>query len=435
MEGEIMQVIVPGKITFCLSPDVKKSIDCRRGDDEVLVIGATPEILLECAACDSEALRSYVHKYFSEQSLWKYSLEPLMTAVLNHKLASAMSKDTAVLIIYGHQWKPVINFDHDEARWTKEIDMASRQNIAFMRIGAATRGTPVCRDGTRITPEGLGFVKKTIHGTDWKACEIPPDGHKCCLVLITRNGNMADGFFFDRRDGTLLLNGTRTFCAKQETSPNRATVLDCVFNPVTDVVKILDGRIVQDLDITGKPLGSRLSAAAMELSNWCIISDGGLSKNMVVLPYAPPVGLIRVQTAKSILFVCESAPYATHSGSKAFLWKQPTLSAEEAVLVCREHRVLAQSVRDSCILVDVGSLLYSAPKRMYAMVCRPTPDGSMWKWIREAHRSERLFTVDEALLIFSGMAVDTQVTRSSVTILLYQLTRSPEVVSTKKKFV
>lgn len=290
----------------------------------------------------------------------------------------------ASLIILATESGRRVTVLYDPDKWVPTIDVrrancllgTARSCIAYMYTKLPSRGIPCCRGGTYVTPEGYGSIHRTV-GPGWSYRVIPTDGHRCCGVLVPSVGAM---YFYDRDNGSQLQNGELQASGKCD----QPSVVECTYNAATGRVCAYDCMVAAGVDVRGSAHSERMLRANAALRG-CRTGQAGVPL-VVIEPNSDLAG------AGMVLFSKDSAPYATHSGGDAFLWKKPTLSDGQVVVVCRVGRVMAVCQRDECLMQDVGPVV-GGKKHMGAYVCERS--GDAWRAIRLAKRSERLYTADE----------------------------------------
>jgi hypothetical protein len=341
------------------------------------------------------------------------------------------------LLVTRFPWKPCVREGRGECNWSDEFVIAVRECVAYSWTGVFSRNASCCRGGTRVTPEGYGNVSRLVTGSGWRACELPSDGHRCCMVLVPY---LLTAYFFDKWTGALMQNGVMRLAVRtpsvsmdQQAEPS---VFECSYNPATNAVRIYDCMVRNGANVRAKPLGKRLADAAEVTNSWR--SRGENSRPLTVLAFAPPQTVVRPDTADMVLFIKDSVPYSLHSGGDAFLWKRPSLEPLQVVVVCRVGSAMASYNRDNVLLCDVGVLAKgwsAACVHMGAYVCEPmgvwpdlkTPkemEGTVrWRIVRPARRSERLFAFEECAAAAGGKAemCRAQVSREEMRRLLNQI--------------
>lgn len=378
-------------------------------------------------------LREYAMKYGANMSWesWGPSMRDLMDAMFALLLHVVYQQpQTRTLLITRYPWRPACGMSGD---WMDKFIHTARECIAYSYTGMAARGVCCCRGGTRITPEGYASVCRVVTSVGWRACEIPSDGHRCCMVLVPWT---ATAYFFDKWTGALMQNGVMrlshraagagvTAAEDVMHSPDLPSVFECSYKPATNAVRIYDCMVCNGNNVRDMALSLRLRAAAEVTNCWC--SRGESSRPITVLAFAPPRAVIRAQTAEMVLFVREDVPYpaSMRPGGDAFLWKRPSLERDQVVLVCRVGRAMAAFNRNNVLLHDVGQIDGDARAcvHMGAYVCELVQASPpRWRPIRPARRAERLSWADECARPDQNRA--SQVSREDMMKLLAQM--SPE---------
>lgn len=433
---------------------------CDKEHSYVKSLTHTPESLLDFV-CEDEMftevapkIRAYVASYgncITKNNVWSIAMHPLVCAALNYVIlcenkwiAEQRDKQESVVQCAVGEDAPravparvciMVDFAPCPC-W--EIGSVVRECLAFAEIGAACRGTSNCiRGGVTMTPEGFSSVLKCVVGPEWRACEIPPDGRRCAMVISNGLAHM-----FNKCTGELLNAPLELELSQPGPRSTKPSVFECSYNALTDSIRVIDCSICNGENVALSPLTRRLAKAAEYLSKWKVLPHG---KPIAVIPYTPPTALIRPETAKMVLFVKEADPYtlyknphvvlggekSPHGGCSAYLWKQPSLNALEsqAVLICRVGEAMAVGAYGECALVSAGGCCSSIPTHMGAYVCEYSRDLGAWRIIRAAKRSERLYTADEANTCSEGGVVNTQITRAGMIRLLKQICPTAPAVS------
>ena len=423
-------------------------------------------------ARDADRLRAYVDLYgncCSKNNVWSVSMLPLTRAAVNHIIAcenAICARQQQLLLLQQQQLSDhgrcvmvVSKYLVSDIDDSYEIGAVLAECFAFMETGAPCRGTGECtRGGTLMTPEGFASVLSSVCAPGWRACEIPPGSHICALVLRAVDAGHAEAHVFRRSSGEEMSRPSGQSRPNQQGQhgvifdraedappavPGRVSLFECAYDPRTGVAALLDCAVCNGISVRALPLSKRIDAAAREITNWVSsVAATALELPTVAITVLPPLTLAGAGSARGVLFAKYADPYDLRCGGSAFLWRQPTLdpSAFQAVLTCRNGEAMAVETYKSCKLSPVGRCCccsshscYSTccscdcknkgiPKHMGCYVCTPDLEANAWIIVREAKRSERLYTVEEAAACIRGETVATQITRAGMMRLMRQIT-------------
>lgn len=438
-----------------LEEDTAKYVAALRTDPcYVEVLNCTAQFVLDYICSDqrfsneAQYIRSYVEaygNYSSKSNVWTISMQPLMRAAINYIIHC---ENKSLKLRYRRAFEEnvvqsaVADDGEKKAREPENYKVALVVSLflapsidpscdifstltecySFMETGAPCRGIGPCiRGGAVMAPESFSFILNTINGPEWRVCELPSNSHMCAMVMFVTGERQAEARMFRKNTGEII--GGVVNLVRTQDSPaalGKVSVFECSYNPLTDSVKIIDCAKCNGVCVKQMSLTNRVAAAANEAALWRV---GPHMKSIVVVAYSPPMSLINQELARRVLFVREGDPYDLRVGSSAFLWKQPSLDgpAGHTVLICRNHECMAAETYKSCMLASVGRCCSEIPRQMGCYVCVPNWDENAWVIIREAKRSERLFTLEEAASSAHGYVVTTQITRAGMVRLLNQV--------------
>lgn len=412
----------------------------------------TTQPYIDSSPREIEGSCCYIQKYGAiGRELWYDTMSPLMNSWAEYSARSALDNALAqakVLVITRYPWTPKFQCSSTEEA-KKLFEMRIAECAAFCAIGCPARGVQCCRGGTRLTPDGFSSVLRSVSFPDWKACELPKEGHRCCAVIVpappqaqaqgTGTKSKATAWFFDKSTGLMLDDAPTELCRGPQYSdvptPTGSLVIECCWNKDVYGIRAYDCMVCDGRDIRDAPLVQRLAAAARYLGLWVptAVMDSGSSSSSSIVPsvvaYGPPISLVKESSAKIVLFVKNSAPYAIHAGGDAFIWKEPTLADGQIVAVCRHNDIMAAHSKAECFIDKVGELAQcdqrdKAPVFMGCYVLQASAPADAdepnteWQVVRRAKRTEKLFTVDEC-----SAARPTQITRAGMVRLLHQLSQ------------
>lgn len=417
-------------------------------------------------------------------NVWRVSMLPLTRAALNHIIScenasiacqkqgpcamAATTADAAAAVAASAAEAAdvyatilvVSNYLVPDIDASYEIGAVLAECFAFMEIGAPCRGTGECaRGGTQLTPEGFASVIKSMDGPGWRACEIPPGSRICTMVFKVIDAAHAEAHVFRGSSGEAMALVTTAATSDNAAAtrkcwrfvraegappavPGRVSLFECAFDALAGTASLLDCAVCNGISVRALPLCKRIELASREISGWApmaaaVTAAGACSATIGVQPALTMAG---AATARRVLFARNADPYDLRCGGSAFLWKQPTLdaSAYQAVLTCRCGEAMAVETYKSCRLSPVGrccvgssssgcvnassSSANALPKHMGCYVCTPDLEANSWIIVREAKRSERLYTLEEAAACIRGEPVTTQITRAGMMRLLRQIT-------------
>jgi hypothetical protein len=407
-----------------------------------LVIEATPLGLLKEIMEDEDitvtpALEDYVYKcvvkeYSGVCSQWHGVILPFLDAalayVLENKLsahsAAAKVMGTGVAIVSMNPYVPAcLHSIHSKDNLLSVIEECS----AYARANLPTRGNNCGRWGTRLVPEGFTHVLATILGPGWRACELPGRGKRCVMVMMP---DISLVQFFKIGDGVNVGGRVNLFTNIPCQPKDRGvSVFECIFDELTNRTTVYDCATANGVDVRQQCLSLRVKAAVDVLGGKYLESQyEEEDDNISVAKYTPPITVVDKNLAERVLFVRDAAPLGQFPGGDAYAWKAPTLHPGMYVLTCRCGECMAVAEHGNCLLRKVGDLINpQGTKHMGTYVCEPVPAGpdsrsptahQMWRSLRPARNSERLFTAEECAM---DRYPNTQITRGGMIKLLGQI--------------
>lgn len=288
---------------------------------------------------------------------------------------------------------------------------------AYGRTRLPNRGGECGRWGTRLVPEGFSFVLSHISGPGWRACELPSNGSKCVMVVVPKDRAV---WFFKINGGSPL--GSPALLGGTVDGTEEASVFECVCNCLTDNVTIYDCSISRGVDIRTETMTLRVASIENVVKGWLI----GCSRRPVsIARYTPPSTLIGRTTATRVMFVNDSAPLITYSGSDAYVWKVPSLLDGQYVMVYRVGECMAVDCYGKCLMRKVGNVEnHDGLSHMGVYVFERCIGDGMWFALRRAKNRERLFTHAECM---AGEYPSTQITQSGMWRLVMQISPSDKM--------
>jgi hypothetical protein len=230
------------------------------------------------------------------------------------------------------------------------------------------------------------------------------------------------------------------FGSARSTVPKAVSVFECIFDQMSNKVAVYDCAVANGQNVRQQCLTNRINFAAEILEGQCLAKGAPVRTQTQTLAPRPwsdaeeeeeipisvakytshdGVPVVNKQNARRVLFVKDSAPLGFFPGGDAYAWKAPTLNGSVAVLTCRMGECLAVSTRGNCLMKKVGKLVHTSDvEHMGTYVCELVAVGCtdrLWRAVRLAKSSERLFTVEEC----SGTEFPlTQITRDGMIKLL-----------------
>lgn len=458
---------VPTSFSFCTSVDIKQrgNIELHvvnSGCDQTLeenirkyvrhleclgrydtIIEATPMGLLGELMDDEDvpitpAMEDYVIKCVAKENVgicsqWGGVILPFLNTALAYVLQNKMVAhnamsgvmDTKIAVVSASPYTPSCEFSANSReallRMIEECSTYSRANFT-------SRGGDCGRWGTRLIPEGFSHVLSIVSGPGWRACELPSRGSKCAMVVlpdvpVIQMFRLGNGFRFG---GGLRL--VRTGIAKG------VSLFECIFDQIANRITIYDCATADGKNVRHVCLSLRIKAAEETVKGWLVGSEDDESEPVIVAKYTPPISVVDKISAERVLFVNDAAPLGFFPGGDAYAWKEPSLKEGMYVLTCRSGECMAVACRGDCLLRKVGNLVNpESTKHMGTYVCElVSPSSSsrenLWKAIRPAKSSERLFTFDEC---YAAEYPRTQITRGGMMKLLDQI--SPSMIGSSSK--
>jgi hypothetical protein len=202
---------------------------------------------------------------------------------------------------------------------------------------------------------------------DWVQTVLPPGKR-------TLGVRFANEFYLLDRNEPGFVHGRRACKA----GPNFVCV--CVGYHIYDMIGHLDQTLVN------LPLDERMKRAPTP--------DGIFS----VAQYGPVAPAGDCSAGKRLILIRRASPYTNYKD--ALSWK-PQLGAGLAVLCCRCARACSLIDNTDFLLRDEGAVA-GAVKEMASYVCRWNESGRSWKAVREAKRSETLYTSTQCAMSKTG---------------------------------
>jgi hypothetical protein len=376
----------------------------------------------------------YVMKYVGKDFMnstnqWNNVILPYMNVLTNHVIQSSSTRNTILSSVIGGTmamlvtlpYKPTIIDQSSCGTTALELKNLISQGCAYVHLGLHTRGSECGRWATRLTPEGFSFVLAHVNGSEWKACQLPNDSHRC--VLVTRPSKCEAWFFKINGCSSVPHNRPVMLDAPIDINGDLYSVFECTYNPLTDKVTIYDCAVIFGQEIRNKTLTERIRMAKIAVVGW---KFGCNLKFASVADYGK--GKVNGESASMILFVRDAAPLNTFAGGDAYVWKVPTLIANnQKVMIFRLGECMAAERRDHYMLRKVGDVFIFEShgcklENMHAYVFERDPRTDAWRAVRPAKNAERLFTYDECI---SFDSTPTQITRNGVMKLLNQISDLP----------
>lgn len=395
-------------------------------------IGLLTELIKDDSLKISTIMRDYVYSHVVKESRtsvgqWTNVIIPFLNTVLNYVLSCKISPEGSaafvlekkIAIVTADPFIPECNYNTDCRYKVKRL---IAECCAYMCIGASgVRGGDCGRWGTRLVPEGFSAILTRINGPEWKACELPSGLTKCVIMVLPK---IHSAWLFKISGGAALDGPLYVHIEPGDTIDARHSVFEGLYDRATGKIIVYDCAVANGIDIRQKCLTYRIDIGAQTSAWWRI----GHNNSRISVAKYTPAAMIDKNIAKLVLFVRDAAPLGTIPGNDAFFWKTPTLCKGQYVLTCRMDRCLATAVYGHCILAEVGRLINpSTTEHMGTYVCEVVDVDSefpVWRAVRVAKNSERLFTYDEC---FSSEYPRTQITTSGMSRLLHQIssTRTP----------
>jgi hypothetical protein len=272
----------------------------------------------------------------------------------------------------------------------RAADMLS-QCRAYVAIGLPSRGGDCGRWGTRLTPEGFPHVLNRVVGPGWRACAIPNNAYRCMMVASPKRG---EAWFFRVNGGASVQDHPLAVRGCDPAEPD--SVFECTYNCLMESVTIYDCATAAGANVRARPLTERIALAGRIARGWTL---GDCGKAPRIAAYDGTGA--DVATAKIVLFVRDAAALGVYAGGDAYVWKEPALADGQCVMLYRFGECMAAESAAHCMLAKVGDVHLDGipapppPFPMSAGVFERLPRTDMWRFVRPARRSERLFSFAE----------------------------------------
>ena len=361
------------------------------------------------AAMVTAAAASQISMYDSMNTMTETLCEDSATAAVaaDSKKDKHAAGDSRIAVVVAAPWMPDISAVADTGKAVYNMDIMLAEIAALTSIPCrkpavlSTIGGECGRLLTHITPEGMAAAYKAIFRKgDWNVMHLPVSGHTCIGVF----SNAGQSYFF-KSTGALVENNQPRRVASEDWDPKSVTVCDCLRNEFRDCTDIYDCQLAGGVNVCSLPHKQRVQKAMEAISRLNSVRIGVVP----LIDEQQHVSADDIQNYQRVIFIHSTAPYTVRAGSTGYVWRNPTVPHDCAVLTYGVGgRAMALAARGEPLLRQVGTMTFSSssdyPKPFNSSyVCRPVvpqdPDGDcpawLWEALRPASRKEPLYTPSE----------------------------------------
>jgi hypothetical protein len=428
---------------------VRRLEDCGRYNT---VIDGTPRGLMRELSANGvrypRTFEEYVSRNIEKESIslsnqWDGVIVPFLDSLLGFALECRATIQSTVSLVVGGKAAVVVYTPYTP--WTcarlkrpmqpdgdarRDVMYTISQCCAYRSIGLPTRGGDCGRWATDLTPENLAHASAHVGG--FRACVLPNNALKCIMVVCPSE---RVAWFFKMNGGSTIANhrpvalwSMRDGDGGERRLPTSSSVFECTFNPVTDLATIYDCAVSSGTDVRAKTLTERIEIARgiVTLHGWAL----GENRRPPIVSTYRAHNDDDAMRAQVVMFVRDLAPLGTFPGGDAYVWRSPTLSAGQRVMMLRRTAppsvpecLAAESRQFDYMLRRVGTVSTGAASsssgppphdNMGSFVFEREPRTDSWRIVRPARRSERMSTYDECTCVEGERHNPSQVPREDM---------------------